>query len=80
MGDTETDLFSSRSLFSCPVMYYVDGIRQPPSSGFAIDLLPPQDIEGIEVYLGSSSTPGLFRYHGARCGVVAIWTRDPSRR
>jgi outer membrane receptor for ferrienterochelin and colicin len=80
MGDTHTDLYSSRSRYSCPMLYYLDGIRQPPTSGFGIDILPPQDIEGIEVYLGPSGTPAVFRYRGGHCGVVAIWTRDPTRR
>ncbi len=80
MGDTHTDLYSSRSRYSCPMLYYLDGIRQPPTSGFGIDVLPPQDIEGIEVYVGPAGTPAVFRYRGAHCGVVAIWTRDPTRR
>lgn len=80
MGETHTNLYSTRSPFSCPMLYYLDGIRQPPTSAFGIDVLPPQDIEGIEVYVGSSSTPAVFRYRGAQCGVVAIWTRDPTRR
>lgn len=80
MGETHTNLYSSRSRYSCPMLYYLDGIRQPPTSAFAIDVLPPQDIEGIEVYVGPAGTPAIFRYRGAHCGVVAIWTRDPTRR
>ncbi len=73
-------LSTTRSGGVCAMDYYLDGIRQPLNSGFTIDLLPPDDIEGIEIYVGSSRSPAIFSYRGARCGVVAIWTRDPTRR
>jgi hypothetical protein len=73
-------LSTTRSGGVCAMDHYLDGIRQPLNSGFTIDLLPPDDIEGIEIYAGSSRSPAIFSYRGARCGVVAIWTRDPARR
>jgi hypothetical protein len=39
------------------------------------DLVTPDDVEGVEVYQGLSSVPAEFFNPGARCGVVAIWTR-----
>lgn len=75
-----TILSTTRSGSVCEMDYYLDGIRQPLNTGFTIDLLPPEDIEGIEIYTGSSRSPAIFAYRGARCGVVAIWTRDPTRR
>lgn len=65
--------------FNCPMELFLDGIRQP-SVGFNIDLLPPEDIEAIEVYSGSSRTPAIFSFRGAPCGAVVIWTRDPTRQ
>jgi hypothetical protein len=63
----------------CYMQLFLDGIRQP-FEGFNIDLLPPEDIEGIEVYVGSSRTPAMFSFRGAPCGAVVIWTRDPTRQ
>lgn len=58
----------------CVPTYYVDGAY---TGYFDIDNLPPRDIAGIEVYSGNSQVPAEFK-HADRCGVIAIWTRDPS--
>lgn len=58
----------------CRPDYYVDGARAP---FFDIDNLRPIDIAGIEVYRGNSEVPVRFK-HKDRCGVIVIWTRDPS--
>lgn len=58
----------------CQPQYIVDGLYQP---GFELDLIPPADIEGIELYRGSSEIPPQFNRFNAVCGVVVIWTRDP---
>ena len=77
---SNTILSTTRSGGVCEMDLYLDGIRQPLGTGFTIDLLPPQDIEGIEIYTSTSRSPAIFAYRGAGCGVVAIWTRDPARR
>lgn len=77
---SNTILSSTRSGGVCEMDYYLDGIRQPLNTGFTIDILPPGDIEGIEIYTGPSLPPAIFASRGAKCGVVAIWTRDPTRR
>ena len=77
---SNTILSSTRSGGVCEMDYYVDGIRQPLNTGFTIDLLLPEDMAGIEIYTGLSRSPAIFAYRGAKCGVVAIWTRDPARR
>ncbi len=75
-----TRLVSARAGgINCYMELFLDGIRQP-SEGFNIDLLPPEDIEAIEVYVGSSRTPAIFAFRGAPCGAVVIWTRDPTRQ
>lgn len=61
----------------CPPQYYVDGVM---AIGLNIDDLPPQDIEGIEVYEGISELPPQFNDGSAgtsMCGVVVVWTRVP---
>lgn len=75
-----TRLVSARAGgINCYMELYLDGIRQP-SEAFGIDLLPPEDIEGIEVYSGTSRTPAIFAFRGSPCGAVVIWTRDPTRQ
>ncbi len=58
----------------CRPQYIIDGLYQPE---FELDLIPPADIEGIELYRGSSEIPPQFNRFNAVCGVVVIWTRDP---
>ena len=58
----------------CQPYYIIDGQYQP---GFELDLIPPNDIEGIELYKGSSETPPQFNRMNAVCGVIVVWTRDP---
>lgn len=58
----------------CVPDYYVDGARAPH---FDVDNLQPIDIAGIEVYRGNSEVPAEFK-HADICGVIVLWTRDPS--
>lgn len=58
----------------CVPDFYLDGARAPY---FNIDDLEPMDIAGIEIYRGNSEVPIRFK-HRDRCGVIVIWTRDPS--
>jgi len=59
----------------CPPTMWIDGQRAP---GIEIDELPVDDIEGIELYRGASTTPPQFTYgSGAACGTVVVWTRTP---
>jgi hypothetical protein len=62
----------------CRVGYFVDGIRIPPSEAFRLDELAPDDLEAIEIYRGVAEVPPIFLRTGEECGVVAVWTRDPS--
>jgi len=61
---------------NCPPQFFVDGLQV---DGFSIDDMPPDDVEGIEVYAGASEVPPEFnRMRGTTiCGTVAIWTRIP---
>lgn len=59
----------------CPPTMWIDGQRAP---GIEIDELPINDIEGVELYRGASTTPPQFTYgSGASCGTVVVWTRTP---
>ena len=62
---------------SCPFRYVIDGTRIGPE--FSIDLIPAEDIEGLEVYLGPAQVPGEFTGLSSdasgTCGVIIVWTR-----
>lgn len=68
--------FSRTARNNCPPMYFVDGIQV---TGFAIDDMPPGDVEGVELYAGTAGLPPEFnRMRGtSNCGSVLIWTRIP---
>lgn len=59
----------------CRPDYYIDGIHAP---GFELDLIPPQDVDGIEIYRGPATIPPDYRHRTSGCGVIAIWTYDPA--
>ena len=60
----------------CMPMMWVDGQRAP---GMEIDHVSLNDIEGIELYHGPSTTPMQFSYgpSGTTCGTIVLWTRNP---
>lgn len=68
---------SARSVGSgaCQVQLFLDGHPYPRGN---VDDFPPDNVEGIEIYRGGSELPAEFRTDNAGCGLIAIWTRDPS--
>jgi hypothetical protein len=72
----------------CPVQVYVNGHMVPTAldafnfNPGAIDLVRPQDIEGIEVYRRRTEIPHQFMRSGSfgqpPCAVILIWTREVS--
>jgi hypothetical protein len=43
-----------------------------------IDEIPLNDIEGIELYNGASTTPPEFwQANTAQCGTIVVWIRLP---
>lgn len=68
---------SSRSITgsTCDVQLYVDGL---PYQRGNIDDFPPETVEGVEIFRGGSELPSEYRAETAGCGVIGIWTRDPS--
>lgn len=80
---------SSRSSISlqtqCFMRVFVDGIRvwDPGSRArlgttnlYNIDNHPVQQLQGIEVYSGSASTPADLGGGTSECGTIVLWTRD----
>jgi hypothetical protein len=62
-----------RIMGGCPIQYFLDGV---PFSG-DVDELTPDQVEGIEIYRGSSSIPPQFNTGTSMCGVIAVWSRVP---
>ncbi len=72
----------------CPVHVYVNGHMVPTAldafnfNPGAIDLVRPQDVEGIEVYRRRTEIPHQFMRSGSfgqpPCAVILIWTREVS--
>jgi TonB family protein len=63
---------------NCWPMVWLDGL--PMGTGEVdLDAFPPSSIQGIELYLGSTSAPA--RYGGMRdqasCGTILLWSRGP---
>jgi hypothetical protein len=59
----------------CPPQLFV---HTTPYSG-ELDDFPPDVIEALEIYAGSSEVPPELNTGRARCGAIVIWTRDPKR-
>lgn len=57
----------------CPVSVFLDGLRV---ESYNIDMIPPEDVLGIEVYRQGADTPAEFSRFSADCGAVVIWTKN----
>jgi hypothetical protein len=59
----------------CPPLLWLDGQKAP---GMEVDQVPLSDIEGIELYQGTATTPAQFSQStSTTCGTIVIWTRLP---
>ena len=59
----------------CIPTLWIDGQRAP---GMEIDAIPLNDIEGIELYNGLSTTPAEFwQGNTPQCGTIVVWSRVP---
>jgi hypothetical protein len=75
--DGRTSLrFARVTRSNCPPQFFVDGMQV---YGFSIDDMPPQDVEGVELYAGAAGLPPEFNnmHSTVICGAVIIWTRIP---
>src|SRR5947207_15258433 len=61
-----------RSPPGCYPQYFIDGIE---STAYFARHTPPHDVEGIEIYRGSSETPGEFEGSNSGGGVIVTWTK-----
>jgi hypothetical protein len=63
----------ARSPAGCYPQYFLDGIE---STAYFARHTPPGDVRGVEIYRGSSETPGEFQGSNSGCGVIVIWTKS----
>lgn len=68
---------SARNGGSCQPTIWVDGQAVP---GMEVDELRAQDLHGIEIYRGASTTPVQFAKGGtAQCGTIVVWTKRKAK-
>ena len=68
------------SLGACEMTYWVDGVRYAEGAGATpLTLIPPTEIEAMEVYPRASGVPAEFGGSQSACGVILIWTRRSGR-
>jgi hypothetical protein len=63
----------------CPPNLWLDGQRM---NNMELDQIPANDIEGIELYRGASTTPAQFWQGNSQntfCGTIVVWSRLPGR-
>lgn len=74
---TATD---TRAGGTCVLDVFVDGVEvMTPEGFFDGDMVPVDDVLGLEVYLRGTHVPMEYR-RGRGCGAVLVWTGHPERR
>jgi TonB family protein len=65
----------------CAPLVWIDG-TPAAAAEFDLDALPPESIEGIEIYSGLAEVPPQFMASGGlgSCGVVVVWSRHGEPR
>jgi hypothetical protein len=60
----------------CPLLVFLNAILMGTTETLDVDvLINIRAVEAVETYMGAGSIPALFNVSGARCGVLAFWTR-----
>ncbi len=62
----------------CIPVIFIDGQE---THGMEIDDISVNDVEGIELYNGPSTTPMIFSSRSSKdaCGTIVVWTRIPGK-
>ena len=62
----------------CWPLVWMDGVPMPAGE-VDLDSFPPHTIQGIELYLGSTTAPARYTYTQdvSACGTILIWSRGP---
>ena len=65
--------FSMRS--GCPMTVFVDDVKLPTPANLDVDLPPPHDIAGVEIYSGAATIPLQYKPTSGGCGAIVVWTK-----
>jgi outer membrane receptor for monomeric catechols len=57
----------------CVPVVYVDGVQAQDGYETLDDIVPPQQVVGMEVYAGLGEAPIQYQSNG--CGVLLVWTK-----
>jgi hypothetical protein len=57
----------------CAPVVYLDGVQATDGYKTLDDIVPPQQVAGIEVYAGLGEAPPQYQSNG--CGVILVWTK-----
>jgi protocatechuate 3,4-dioxygenase beta subunit len=57
----------------CVPVVYVDGVQAPDGYETLDDIVPPQQVAGMEIYAGLGEAPIQYQSNG--CGVLLVWTK-----
>ena len=65
---------------ACFMDVYIDGAlafdsRHSENGLLDVNTIPPEHIEGIEVYSSAAQIPAKYNRTGNNCGVLLIWLR-----
>lgn len=62
----------------CAPLVWLDATPMP-AGDVDLDAISPQTIQGIEIYLGSTTAPSAFILNrdASSCGTIVIWSRGP---
>ncbi|HUF66455.1 MAG TPA: TonB family protein [Gemmatimonadaceae bacterium] len=63
---------------NCWPLVWIDGVVMPAGE-VDLDAFPPSSIQGIELYLGSTTAPAKYVYlrSASSCGTILLWSRGP---
>lgn len=63
---------------TCAPLVWLDG-NPMPAGEVDLDTFAPQSIQGVEIYLGSSTPPTRYSWanRGSDCGTILLWSRGP---
>jgi hypothetical protein len=57
----------------CVPVVYVDGVQAQDGYETLDDIIPPQQVAGMEIYAGLGEAPIQYQSNG--CGVLLVWTK-----
>jgi hypothetical protein len=67
--------YTLRTTEGCTPAVFLNGVHFPLLGETIDELIPAQELEGIEVYSRAIEVPVPFWVRGTRCGAILLWAR-----